>query len=139
MMDNSLNAKNTICFQLDIRTSVTVFHRNILSNEVNMEKISWDNDIIHKQALVVDVKNIDEEKSIPEILRMAISAEFEAITLYENLEGKFDDINMKNIFDEIINDEKKHVGQFEELLLQNDNQQNMDMDKGKQENKEILG
>jgi rubrerythrin len=99
--------------------------------------MDWDKDIL-KRSFVVDVNEI-EEKTIDEILRLSISAEFEAINLYSKLKTMIDDKNTVKIFDEIIGDEKKHVGQFNELLLNADKEQNEDMEKGKEENKEIIG
>lgn len=45
-------------------------------------------------------------------IRFSIASEFEAIQLYEQLKESIDNENIKNLLDEVSEDEKVHVGNF---------------------------
>ncbi len=99
--------------------------------------MDWENDIL-KKSFIIDTNDINNKKSTEQILRMSVSSEFEAIALYQSLLENIDDKDIKKVFNEIIIDEKRHVSQFMQLLLNIDKEQDKQMDKGIQENKEIL-
>ncbi len=82
----------------------------------------------------VDTKDIDKE-----ILRLGIIAELDAVSLYEQLAAMTNDERIRKILLDIAKEEKTHVGEFLEMLLRIDEEQVEELEKGKEEVKEILG
>lgn len=81
----------------------------------------------------VDKKDIDKE-----ILRAAIIAELDAVSLYEQMAQLTDDKNLKIILMDVAKEEKTHVGEFQALLLQKDKEQAKELEEGKKEVEEEL-
>ena len=81
----------------------------------------------------VPKKNLDRE-----ILRAAVIAELDAISLYEQLAATTDNKDIKKILLDVAKEEKTHVGEFQTLLLKEDKQQVEELEKGKEEVEEIL-
>ena len=81
----------------------------------------------------VPKKNLDRE-----ILRVAVIAELDAISLYEQLAAATDNKDIKKILLDVAKEEKTHVGEFQTLLLKEDKQQVEELEKGKEEVEEIL-
>ena len=77
-------------------------------------------------------KEIDKE-----ILRVAIIAELDAISLYEQLAAQTEDTDMKKVLMDVAGEEKTHFGEFQAMLLRKDEQQVKELEKGKQEVKEL--
>ncbi len=82
----------------------------------------------------INKKDIDRE-----ILRAGIIAELDAINLYEQMAALATDKKIKVILLDIANEEKTHVGEFQRLLLNRDEEQVREMEKGKNEVKEEVG
>jgi len=80
------------------------------------------------------VKKEDLDK---EILRAGLIAELDAINLYEQMASLTEDEHIKEILLEIAKEEKTHVGEFQALLLKKDQEQEKEMDEGKEEVKEL--
>ncbi len=78
-------------------------------------------------------ENIDRE-----ILRAAIIAELDAISLYEQLADSTDNTAIKKVLLDIAREEKTHVGELLTLLLTLDKEQEEELEKGKKEVEEIL-
>ena len=76
--------------------------------------------------------------TVAQALRTAIMAELEAINLYEELASRIEDEGIRKVFLDIAREEKTHVGEFLQLLLQVDSEQVEELEKGKQEVKELL-
>jgi rubrerythrin len=85
-----------------------------------------------------DSKNIKKEDVIKEILRVAISAEFDAISLYEQLAAMSDRKDIKKVFQDVAGEEKTHVGEFQTMLLREDKEQVTKLEGGKKEVDELL-
>jgi rubrerythrin len=85
----------------------------------------------------IDLEKIKKEDLNKEILRAAIIAEFDAINLYEQMAALTDDKHLKTILLDIAKEEKTHVGEFQALLLMNDNQQEKELAEGKKEVEEL--
>ena len=85
----------------------------------------------------IDLEKITKEDLNKEILRAAIIAEFDAINLYEQMAALTDDKHLKTILLDIAKEEKTHVGEFQALLLMNDNQQEKELAEGKKEVEEL--
>ena len=85
----------------------------------------------------IDLAKIRKEDLNKEILRAAIIAEFDAINLYEQMAVLTDDKHLKTILLDIAKEEKTHVGEFQALLLMNDDQQENELAEGKKEVEEL--
>jgi len=72
-----------------------------------------------------------------EIMRSAIIAELDAISLYEQLAAQTSDIDLKKVLLDIAREEKTHYGEFHEMLLRIDQDQVKEIDKAKKEVKEL--
>jgi rubrerythrin len=73
-----------------------------------------------------------------EILRAAIIAELDAISLYEQLAASTNNVAIKKVLFEVAREEKTHVGEFQTLLLKEDAEQAEEMVKGEKEVKEMM-
>ncbi|MEN6330072.1 MAG: ferritin family protein [Methanobacteriaceae archaeon] len=84
---------------------------------------------------------VDEIKSPDldlEILRVAIIAELDAVNLYQQLAGMADNQDVKSVLLDIAREEKTHVGEFQTMLLELDEEQVNELIKGRDEVKELL-
>ena len=73
-----------------------------------------------------------------EILRVAVIAELDAISLYEQLAAATDNEDIKKVLLDVAKEEKTHVGEFQTLLLKEDKQQVEELEHGKEEAEEML-
>ena len=73
-----------------------------------------------------------------EILRVAVIAELDAISLYEQLAAVTENEDIKKILLDVAKEEKTHVGEFQALLLKEDKQQVEELEHGKEEVEEML-
>jgi len=87
----------------------------------------------------IDLKQIREENIDKEILRAGIIAELDAVNLYEQMAALTKDKNIRAILLDIAKEEKKHVGEFQALLLNRDKEQLKELEEGKKEVKEEAG
>lgn len=87
----------------------------------------------------IELNKIGKEEINKEILRVAIIAELDAINLYEELAAITRDTKIKEVFIDVANEEKTHVGEFLALLLKYDEKQVEELEKGKKEVDDILG
>jgi len=81
----------------------------------------------------VEKKHLDRE-----ILRLAMIAELDAISLYEQLAAATDNKNIKKVLLDVAKEEKTHAGEFQTLLLKEDREQAEELEKGKEEVEEII-
>ncbi|MBN1298361.1 MAG: rubrerythrin [Actinobacteria bacterium] len=89
--------------------------------------------------LPIDLSKVRKENIDKEILRAGIIAELDAINLYEQMAAMADNSDIKKIILDIAKEEKTHVGEFQTLLLELDNQQAKELEEGKKEVDEELG
>jgi len=87
----------------------------------------------------IDLKKVKQENINKEILRVAIIAELDAIDLYEQLAATTDNENIKKVLLDIAKEEKTHVGEFQALLLKEDEEQVKELEEGKKEVEELTG
>ncbi len=87
----------------------------------------------------VDLHKVPKENLNKEILRAAIIGELDAINLYEQMAAITDDADIKKVLLDIAREEKTHVGEFQAMLLRLDAQQVKELEKGKEEVKELTG
>jgi rubrerythrin len=87
----------------------------------------------------IDIGRIKKEDLDKEILRAAIIGELDAINLYEEFANMTDNKDIKAVLMDIAQEEKTHVGEFQTMLLRIDNEQEIELGKGKKEVEELTG
>ena len=85
----------------------------------------------------INLEKIRKEDLNKEILRAAIIAELDAVNLYEQMAALTENKHIKTILLDIAKEEKTHVGEFQTLLLMNDEQQEKELAEGKKEVDEL--
>lgn len=85
----------------------------------------------------IELNKIGKREADMEIMRSAIIAELDAISLYEQLAAQTSDIDLKKVLLDIAREEKTHYGEFHEMLLRIDKDQVKEIDKTKKEVKEL--
>ena len=85
----------------------------------------------------INLEKIKKEDLNKEILRAAIIAELDAVNLYEQMAALTENKHIKTILLDIAKEEKTHVGEFQTLLLMNDQQQEKELAEGKKEVEEL--
>jgi rubrerythrin len=86
----------------------------------------------------IKVDEIKPEHLDLEILRAAMIAELDAVSFYEQLAAMTENPNVKAILLDIAREEKTHVGEFQTMLLELDEEQVNELIKGRDEVKELL-
>ena len=96
-------------------------------------------DVVEKMLAEIPVKleNVTKKNLDREILRLAMIAELDAISLYEQLAAATDNESIKKVLFDVAKEEKTHVGEFQALLLKEDVEQVGELEKGKEEVEEI--
>ncbi|MEJ5227398.1 ferritin family protein [Thermodesulfovibrio sp.] len=84
------------------------------------------------------MENLTEEDMDRQILRIGLIAELDAINLYEQLAALTNDEKLKKVFLDVAKEEKTHVGEFLALLLMKDEEQEDELEEGKEEVEELL-
>jgi rubrerythrin len=82
----------------------------------------------------VGKRNLDRE-----ILRLAIIAELDAVNLYEQLAATTENEAIRDVLLDVAREEKTHVGEFQTMLLREDEEQVEELKHGKLEVEEDLG
>ena len=82
---------------------------------------------------VTVTSKLTPEMSDASILRLAIQAEYDAVNLYEQMAATTDNTKLKETFLEVANEEKVHIGEFETLLSEIDDDHKKEKMKGKEE------
>jgi len=85
----------------------------------------------------IGIEKVEEEILDREILRAAMIAELDAISLYEQLAAVTKNEKLKAVLMDVANEEKTHFGEFQALLLKKDVEQVKELEKGKAEVEEI--
>jgi len=73
-----------------------------------------------------------------EILRAGIIAELDAVSLYEQMAAMTGNEIIKEVLLDIAREEKAHVGEFQTLLLREDEEQVRELEEGKKEVDELM-
>ncbi len=76
---------------------------------------------------------------VKDALRLAIIAELDAVSLYEQLARAIEDEAVKKVFEDIAREEKAHVGEFMALLKNLDPELTKEMESGAKEVEELTG
>jgi rubrerythrin len=85
----------------------------------------------------IKIEKVSEKLVDREILIVAIIAELDAVSLYEQLAAATKNEAIKKVLFEVAREEKTHVGEFQALLLKEDAEQVTELEKGKKEVEEI--
>ena len=86
----------------------------------------------------VDLAKLKGEVLSRQILRVAISAELDAINLYEQMAALAEDEHVRTVLLEVAREEKTHVGEFLALLKMLDREQERELEAGAREIEELL-
>ncbi len=84
-------------------------------------------------TIPIDLNAIDKKNIDKEILRTGIIAELDAINLYEQMAALTTNEAILATLLDIAKEEKTHVGEFQALLLQLDQEQADELEHGKKE------
>ena len=87
----------------------------------------------------IDLKKIKGKDLDKEILRVGIIAELDAINLYEQMAAMTENETIRKVLLDIAKEEKTHVGEFQALLLREDEEQEKELERGKEEIEELTG
>ena len=87
----------------------------------------------------IDIGKIKKDDLDKEILRAAIIGELDAINLYEEFANMTENMDLKSVLMDIAGEEKTHVGELQTMLLRVDNEQEIELGKGKKEVEELTG
>ena len=87
----------------------------------------------------IDIGKIKKDDLDKEILRAAIIGELDAINLYEEFANMTENMDLKTVLMDVAEEEKTHVGEFQTMLLRLDNEQEIELAKGKKEVEELTG
>ena len=85
----------------------------------------------------INLEKVKREDVDKEILRAAVIAELDAISLYEQMASMTGNGDIKRILLDVAKEEKTHVGEFQALLLQKDKQQERELEEGRKEVEEL--
>jgi rubrerythrin len=86
----------------------------------------------------IKVEKVNKKYLDREILRLAVTAELDAISLYEQLSETTENKAIAEVLLDVAKEEKTHMGEFQALLLREDEAQREELMKGKQEVEEKL-
>ena len=86
----------------------------------------------------IKLEKVSKKHVNRELLRVAVIAELDAISLYEQLAAVTDNEDIKKVLFDVAKEEKTHVGEFQTLLLKEDKEQVQELEKGKNEVEEIV-
>lgn len=85
----------------------------------------------------INLEKVKKEDLDKEILRLGIIAELDAVNLYEQMAAMTENKNIKKILLDIAKEEKTHMGEFQALLLKEDEEQVKELEEGKKEVDEL--
>ena len=86
----------------------------------------------------VDLTRLSKESVDKEILRTAMIAELDAISLYEQLAAMTQNKDLKAVLLDIAKEEKTHAGEFQALLLRLDPEQEKELAAGRKEVEDLV-
>jgi len=87
--------------------------------------------------LPIDIQKIDKETLDKEIARAGMMAEIDAVSFYEQMAVMTDNENIKKVLLDIAKEEKTHIGEFQALLLKLDDEQVIELKRGRKEVEEL--
>lgn len=88
--------------------------------------------------LPVNLSKVKKEDLDREILRAGMIAELDAINFYEQMAALTENVNIRKVLLDIAKEEKTHMGEFQTLLLKEDEEQKNELREGEEEVEELL-
>jgi rubrerythrin len=88
--------------------------------------------------LPVDLGKVNKEDLDREILRAGMIAELDAINFYEQMAALTENEDIRKVLLDIAKEEKTHMGEFQMLLLREDEEQKEELKEGEKEVEELL-
>ena len=85
----------------------------------------------------LNLERMKKEDLDKEILRIGMIAELDAVSLYEQLAAMTEKENIKKVLLDVAKEEKTHMGEFQALLLKEDEEQVKELEEGKKEVDEL--
>ncbi|MFH1656510.1 MAG: demethoxyubiquinone hydroxylase family protein [Candidatus Nealsonbacteria bacterium] len=85
----------------------------------------------------LNLEKVKKEDIDKEILRVGMIAELDAVSLYEQLAVRTENQKIKSVLLDIAKEEKTHIGEFQALLLELDQEQVQELEEGKKEVEEL--
>jgi len=85
----------------------------------------------------IDLGKVKQTEIDKEALRLAMIAELDAVSLYEQLAAAVKKEDLRKVLLEVAREEKTHVGEFQALLLKYDEEQADELEKGAKEVEEL--
>ncbi|MDD2666259.1 MAG: ferritin family protein [Methanocellales archaeon] len=85
----------------------------------------------------INLERAKKEDLDKEILRAGVIAELDAINLYEQMAAMTENKNIKKVLLDVAREEKEHVGEFQTLLLKDDEEQLEALEEGRKEVEEL--
>ncbi len=89
-------------------------------------------------SIPINLEKVRKDDLDKEILRVSIIAELDAINLYEQMAAISQSKNVRKILLDVAKEEKTHLGEFQSLLLKEDEEQKKEMEEGKKEVEELV-
>jgi len=89
--------------------------------------------------LPIDLSKVKKEDIDREILWAGMIAELDAINFYEQMAGLTENEDIRKVLLDIAKEEKTHMGEFQVLLLKEDEEQKEELKEGEEEVEELLG
>ncbi len=86
----------------------------------------------------IDLAKVKKEDRDREILRAGMIAELDAINFYEQMAALTENENIRKVLLDIAKEEKTHLGEFQALLLMEDEEQKEELKEGEEEVEELL-
>jgi rubrerythrin len=86
----------------------------------------------------INLAKADKEEVDREILRTGIIAELDAVNLYKQMAEVAQSDKIKAMLHDIAREEKTHIGEFQAMLLRLDEEQAVELKKGKEEVDELM-
>jgi hypothetical protein len=108
------------------------------SPKIIVKNITKEKNLMLSQ-IPIDLKQVSPANLDKEILRAAIIAELDAVSLYEQLASMTQNDHLKKVLLDIAKEEKTHVGEFQTLLLRLDTEQKEELAHGEEEVEELVG
>lgn len=87
--------------------------------------------------LPVDIEKVKKADLDKEILRAGIIAELDAVNFYEQMAAMAGNDNIRKMLLDIAKEEKTHMGEFQAMLLKEDEEQVKELEEGKKEVDEL--
>jgi rubrerythrin len=84
-------------------------------------------------SIPVNLEKVDQKELEKEILRVGMIAELDAVSLYEQMASLTRSEKIRETLLDIAKEEKTHVGEFEALLLKEDEEQEKELQEGRKE------